>query len=216
LFTLHTARRVRLDVAPFVVLYVLGFGAYLFASPSLSRAANVATPIVAGLHVLTFLSCHWSLPLRCALQLRRVRRIVDATLVRARAPGSGRSELCELERRPALPPLLAAAAVAAAAAEEVVRFEHRKRTYVFEPAASAAAASSSDRHNDDSAHFRELTMPVSLPLSHYLSSLKGLRGESLVRASYKYGDNSFGIPARSFGSLFVEHALAPFFVFQAR
>jgi cation-transporting ATPase 13A1 len=205
-FTLLARRTVRLDIVPFAILYVIGFGAYLLGSPKVAAAANIATPICAGLHIITFLSCHWWLSTRCALQLKRVHRVADATLVRTH-PVVGRSELCTLEVRPAAAPAAAAAKTSGTEAADEVRFDFRKRVYMFTPGATPAA--------DEATCFRELTMPVGLSLSHYLASARGLRGESLAQAEYKYGGNSFAIPARTFGSLFVEHALAPFFVFQA-
>ena len=81
--TLHRPRGMRLDVLPFGIGYAMGFGAYMTA-PSLEFAANVATPILVAVHLITFLVCHWSLSLRCALQLKRVVRAADATLARAR------------------------------------------------------------------------------------------------------------------------------------
>ena len=57
-------------------------------------------------------------------------------------------------------------------------------------------------------------MPTDFSLAHYLAAARGLRGEVLATAADRFGPNSFAIPARTFGSLFVEHALAPFFVFQ--
>ena len=55
--------------------------------------------------------------MRCALQLRTVRRAAEATLVRAQPP-AGRSELCALERRPAFAAAGAGDAAAAGAKEQ--------------------------------------------------------------------------------------------------
>ena len=93
-----------------------------------------------------------------------------------------------------------------AASDEEVRFEYRKRTYIHAPPSSPV--------DDEATTFGELTMPVGLPISTYLKASSGLRGEALEAARHRYGANSFAIPGRTFGSLFVEHALAPFFVFQ--
>jgi cation-transporting ATPase 13A1 len=194
-FTLHRPRGVRLDILPFGIGYAMGFGAYMTV-PSLEFAANVGTPILVAAHLVTFLVCHWSLSVRCALQLKRVVRATDATLARARS-GNGRSELCPLQCRST-----------DAHGKVEVRFEFRKRTYILEASSSASQGSANDADR-----FRELSMPYDRPLSEYCNG-RGLRGEQLTAAAEKFGDNSFAIPGRSFGELFVEHALAPFFVFQ--
>ena len=89
------------------------------------------------------------------------------------------------------------------------RFEHRKRAFIFHPASASAPAAT-----DDSTLFAELTLPIDLPISHYLGGSKGLRSEALRAAEHKHGSNAFAIPAHSFRELLLEHALAPFFVFQ--
>ena len=173
---LFRPRAVRLDVAPFVVLYAVGFGSYLLLPPSAAALANVFTPAVAACHLLAFLGCHWSLPLRLSLQWIRVKRVAEATAVRVRAPSTNRSELCLLHRR---------AAWGAPGTEET-SFEHRKHTYAFTPAKGGGG-------DDDADGFSELTMPLGLPLSHYIGGARGLRGESLLAAEHKYGRNHFAI-----------------------
>ena len=177
---LFRPRTVRLDVAPFVVLYAAGFGSYLLLAPRAAALANALTPAIATCHLLAFLGCHWSLPLRLRLQWRRVRRVAEATAVRVRAPSTNRSELCLLRRR---------AAWGAPEAEET-SFEHRKRTYVFTPAGGGGGGGGDD---DEAEGFGELTMPLGLPLSHYLGGARGLRGEALRAAEHKYGRNHFAI-----------------------
>ena len=200
--TLYKPRSIRLDVAPFVLLYPTLFSVYLFAyAPSTVLYANFAVPAVVACHLLTFLATHWSLPMRCLLQFRRVKTVADAQYVRVRpsaSSGGGRSELCTLEKREAFN--------TAAADEEEVRFEHRKRTYLFSPPKTAVT--------DEASCFGELVMPLNLPITYYLNGAKGLRGEALSHATHKYGRNAFAIPPHSFGGLLLEHALAPFFVFQ--
>ena len=43
-FALYRPRAVRVDVAPFVVLYVVGFAAYFLLPPNLIFAANLFVP----------------------------------------------------------------------------------------------------------------------------------------------------------------------------
>ena len=181
--TLYKPRSIRLDVAPFVVLYPTLFSVYLFAyAPSTVLYANFAVPAVVACHLLTFLATHWSLPMRCLLQFRRVKTVADAQYVRVRpsaSSGGGRPELCTLEKREAFN--------TAAADEEEVRFEHRKRTYLFSPPKTAVS--------DEASCFGELVMPLNLPITYYLNGAKGLRGEALSHATHKYGAQRLRDPA---------------------
>ena len=202
-FALYRPRALRFDVLPFVVLYAIGSATYLLASPPMAHNANILVPAVVACHFLTFLVCHWSLPMRCAMQLTRVRRVAEATLVRVNT--AGRSEMCMLQNREAW----------GCPGVEETRFEHRKRTYIWRPAAEGAGTAFGSRATiDEATGFAELIMPIDLPISHYLSGGRGLRGEALHKAVHDFGANHFAIPAHSFGALLLEHALAPFFVFQ--
>jgi cation-transporting ATPase 13A1 len=63
--------------------------------------------------------------------------------------------------------------------------------------------------------FARLPYPSSSrpPISMF-SSPKGLLSSQLSKLTVLYGKNEFDIPIPSFAELFVEHATAPFFVFQ--
>jgi cation-transporting ATPase 13A1 len=190
---LYRPRAVRIDAAPFVALYALGFSGYLLLTPKLAGVANVVVPAFVACHILTFLGCYWSLPMRCALQYRRVWRVADATLVRVHLADGGRSDMCALQH-------------GGAPGVEETRFEHRKLTFIFAPGADKSVA-------DEASCFVESTVCLSKPLSQYVGA-RGLRGEALAAAAQKYAPNAFAIPPLSFGALLVEHSLAPFFVFQ--
>ena len=79
--TLYRPRQpvLRLDVAPFACGYALCLAVF-FAVPSLEVSANVAMPLLVCVHLLVFLVSHWSLSIKCVLQLQRVRTVADATL----------------------------------------------------------------------------------------------------------------------------------------
>ena len=63
--------------------------------------------------------------------------------------------------------------------------------------------------------FARLPYPCSSrPLVSTFSSPHGLLSSQLSRLTMLYGKNEFNIPIPSFSELFIEHATAPFFVFQ--
>ncbi|KNC47416.1 endoplasmic reticulum Ca-transporting P-type ATPase [Thecamonas trahens ATCC 50062] len=57
-------------------------------------------------------------------------------------------------------------------------------------------------------------LPIGKPREFYAAA-RGLESpESLAAAHEMYGGNSFDVPSRTFKDMYIEHALAPFFVFQ--
>lgn len=62
-------------------------------------------------------------------------------------------------------------------------------------------------------YFRPLDFPVHDSMGTYLRS-SGVTSELASAALAKYGKNVFDIPLPPFMDLFIEHAMAPFFVFQ--
>ena len=70
-------------------------------------------------------------------------------------------------------------------------------------------------HTVDPITFGLLSYPSSThpPLANYHRPV-GLKASVLPALQSMYGKNEFNIPIPSFGTLFTEHATAPFFVFQ--
>jgi len=183
----------RLDVAPFALAYIIAFGAYALV-PDLEEVAVIATPCVVLLHVLAFLTTHWSVSVLCATRLSP-RSPASASLVCAVAK-SGARTLCAVEREEAEAP--------PAESTPHLFFVYHKRKYLVEPAAAGGSA----------AICRKLRMPSDEPFAIYLSAT-GLQMAPAVREAHaRYGDNDFSIPRPAFSELLQEHALAPFFVFQ--
>lgn len=61
--------------------------------------------------------------------------------------------------------------------------------------------------------FQRLRFDINEPMTHYLKST-GLSSEEVSQKRRTYGENTYDIPLPTFGELFQEHAVAPFFVFQ--
>ncbi|CAM9445897.1 unnamed protein product [Discosporangium mesarthrocarpum] len=64
--------------------------------------------------------------------------------------------------------------------------------------------------------FRRLDYPVQGSFRSYLASGGVRDADALSRSRECWGANVLDIPMPSFGELFTEHAVAPFFVFQVR
>ena len=194
----------RLYAGPFAALYLLLAYAYFLRYDQWVKSEEWTFVFVAGLlamHALSFLATKWSV---------RIRAGVDASVTsldRADAvlllphPHRGDGGIVPLERAGKTPEY---------------SFVYQADRYVLvRPNAHADVAdvySSADVHV---ATFRRLPYPADahLPLERFQKS-RGLSGAALENARRIYGENRLHIPQPTFGELFAEHAVAPFFVFQ--
>ncbi|XP_078737550.1 endoplasmic reticulum transmembrane helix translocase isoform X2 [Lampetra fluviatilis] len=158
--------------------------------------AGAATVLV---HVLTALSCHWSVHVRCALTCRKEEDPKKATWVKVvPTPNNGFAELV---------PLLHSSGgdgggdgeVVVEQEEESVAFEFQKTKYVYD--------------GREKRCFQPVVFPVALALSVYQSA-RGFQEEEAVAAERTYGRNKAEMVVPEFMELFMERATAPFFVFQ--
>jgi len=78
-------------------------------------------------------------------------------------------------------------------------FTYQKRTYTF---------------NSKKGVFSKPENPTSHPFQYYLSRVRGLSLPEVEAARQSHGLNIFDIPLPTFGELYKEQAMAPFFVFQ--
>lgn len=162
---------------------------------NVSEAVSFTAICFAILQGLVQLSCFWSARVRGALRYYRLGSplAADAVAVLATPPAlEGAAELCPLEALTHNPFCTLGEA-------RVPCFHLQRLLYVYVSL-------------DDA--WRRVPQPVGLTVAEYLSS-SGLQTSSSVdRAVAVYGRNEYAMPVVSFGELYVEHALAPFAVFQ--
>lgn len=138
------------------------------------------------LHVALFLATQWSVKARCFVRFRRESHVDHATHVRV-VPLPGASH----KNYPSLLLLLVRQG-------PETSFYYQKKKFVY---------------NKSTSQFERLRFNVSLSLEHYVRSV-GLSAQELPDTARRYGANVYDIPLPTFGELFQEHAVAPFFVFQ--
>lgn len=68
-------------------------------------------------------------------------------------------------------------------------------------------------YSEEHGTFQRLQFDIQSPLSKYLAST-GLAAPEIAEQRRTFGENVYDIPLPTFGELFQEHAVAPFFVFQ--
>ncbi|KAL1689551.1 hypothetical protein GGG16DRAFT_114916 [Schizophyllum commune] len=136
-------------------------------------------------HALSFLFTKWSAAARAWITTRRARSVEEADCIRI-IPKQHRGH------------------------GDIVPLEKKNGTYTFNYQRDTYTALSTSPLT-----FGRLPYPSSAhpPLSTFLTP-KGLKEQDVPGLMTLYGGNDFDIPIPTFSELFVEHATAPFFVFQ--
>ncbi|CAM9782569.1 unnamed protein product, partial [Choristocarpus tenellus] len=222
----------RLDVVPFALLYALvytqasswtGDGVAIWSRVwgREKLALLLALPMVILAQLLVFLFTRWSVRFKCFVAYRRVTSVDHATVVRVvPAPHCGSEELVQLQRRTPdaerseLERLKMGRESTSGAIEAAgQRFALPEVWFIFQQTKFV--------HGDMEAMggggekgFRRLDYPVQGSFRAYLASEGTKNIGALARARERWGENILDIPMPAFSELFVEHALAPFFMFQ--
>ncbi|QPG76660.1 hypothetical protein FOA43_004052 [Brettanomyces nanus] len=175
-------------VLPFIFIYPLYSDLYLLHYDDYFGGKEwtfIFTLGLVSLHCLIWLLPRWSLNISSRFNYSSCSSLKDASYIFVVAkPNFGISEICTIDR-----------------IIDQVSFKYQKRKFIW-----------SDKLN-------KFTPPNFFvdDKSLTIGDLKGRRGlgsNELESLSKKYGKNLFDIPVPTFWELFVEHALAPFFVFQ--
>ena len=177
----------------------------------------IALPLLVIAHGLILLSAYWSLSLLVFLRYSKrpnddVRRAPFIRLIPQEHCG-----------QPAIAPLQHAIIDG----HDTLYFTFQKTKYIYYQQDNDEEHNSNNTHNGhnmnnkmattsslSSGYFAPLHFPIALPLKTYLQST-GISSDKLISLNIdKYGQNIFDIPLPPFMELFMEHAMAPFFVFQ--
>jgi cation-transporting ATPase 13A1 len=219
----------RLDVGPWLLVHAVLL--FLWASgrsegPYSFVHALACFFAVLG-HSLTALAQHWSIAAWRNIAFSEVSTLAGATHVYVRAPAGalgrppgakGTSAVVPLERvaaAPAPPPVTAAVASLTGSVTSSLlslptfRFSWQSLAYELRTEGAARTWSSTPV---------AAALPAALSLGAYADWAAAGRGwsseDASMRASSRFGPNVLPVPIPSFWALFLEHATAPFFVFQ--
>ena len=145
----------------------------------------IYTLLLVSIHALIWLLPRWNLDMKVKFQYTTVNDLKSSTHILMKAkPSCGLSEICNIEKSPVQ-----------------VAFKYQKRKFLYNP--KTETFSPPKFFVDD----EELII-------ENLKAIRGLSSEKIPIIERHYGPNTFDIPVPTFLELFVEHMLAPFFVFQ--
>lgn len=145
----------------------------------------IYTLLLVSFHALIWLLPRWNLDLKVKFQYQEVDDLSKASHILMKAkPSFGMSEICLVERIPGQ-----------------ISFKYQKRKFIYSSTTKTFTPPKFFVDNE------KLTIGE-------LKSLRGLASAVVPEIEKHYGLNFFDIPIPTFIELFVEHMLAPFFVFQ--
>jgi len=195
----------RLDVVPFATAYVVLFAALPMLDAQEHPQAFAATltllPAVLMLHLLLFLLSQSSVRLKSVVGNVAVADVASADLCMVHAAANvGKDRVVALHKAARRSTATVCVVVAGTAYQvPAVTFEFQKVPY---------------RYDADKNTFVRLEYPNVAALADMLESA-GHRSQEDVRwGLQKWGLNEFDIPIPSFLDLYLEHLVAPFFLFQ--
>ncbi|WFD28830.1 putative cation-transporting ATPase 1 [Malassezia nana] len=208
--TLHRKRPVQYHVyaLPFLSLYPVLYYAYHVKYDEWLRSEEwtfLYTVLLLSLHALSYLVTHWDVRAKALITTTSVSAIDMADCVRVLPhPHKGDGEMLPLTR------------VVRQGERDEYSFVYQADKYVLAfPDSKAPTTSITASPDIRERTFRRVLYPADarMPLSD-LQTSRGLTGAALVRAQRIYGGNVLHIPVPQFLDLFIQHAVAPFFVFQ--
>ncbi|KPV77055.1 uncharacterized protein RHOBADRAFT_48125 [Rhodotorula graminis WP1] len=184
----------RCYVLPWLVAYPLAYHAFFNEYDQWIKSIEwtfLLSIVLFGGHALSFLFTRWSISFRSRGEASRTNHLDSAHMVMVLPKlHRGKPGFCTLEhtKRPGQ--------------HDLIFFSYQRDKYQFDPATQ---------------RFTRIAYPCdSAPaLSTFHAASGGLKtAADIETARANYGKNHFDIPVPTFGELFAEHAVAPFFVFQ--
>lgn len=165
----------------------------------------VYTVALVASHALSYLVTHWDVRAEAWITAARVSDVDAADCVRILPLAhKGEGAMLALQR------------VRRQGEQDEYSFVYQADKYVLAfPDSKAPSTSVTTSPDIRERTFRRVLYPADahMPLQDVQQST-GLRGDALERAQRIYGGNVLDIPVPRFMDLFIEHAVAPFFVFQ--
>ncbi|KAG8757399.1 hypothetical protein FRC14_002103 [Serendipita sp. 396] len=182
---------------PFLSLYPLLAYAYYVRYDDWLKSEEwtflACTCLGAG-HALSFLVTKWSLGMKAFLTYRGAKSVHDASHIRlVAAPFRGKGEIVPITRRDT-------------SDKNSYTFKYQSDTYLYNAKDNSFAPISYP--SDSKPPLSTFNSP------HGASKTVGVSAGDVDKFITLYGKNEFDIPIPSFATLFGEHAVAPFFVFQ--
>lgn len=190
----------RYDVLPFLIVYSILFSCALSSKQHIMYFGLISLPISFSLHIVLFLLAQWSVKVRAKIGNKETSSIHTANSVHVTAAkNAGKDKLVNILRIQNLPDNRDITIAGKTFNISDERLEFQKVTYNFDK----------DKNN-----FVRLDYPSSGLLKDFLE-WRGHRSPYDVALSLmRWGINEFDIPIPNFLDLYLDHLVAPFFVFQ--
>ena len=164
------------------------------------QIALIGIPVLLTIQLLLFLLGQWSMNLKCNLGYSRVSNIGEARYAHIVASrNAGKDRIVPLLLRSATRSTNDIKIAGKTHSVQGIRFEFQKIAYEYDP---------------DKNTFIKLEYPVSSHIKNYLKHGGYKNDDDYITSIMKWSYNIFDIPVPDFLELYIEHLVAPFFVFQ--
>ncbi len=202
----------RYDVLPFAIFYGLSFyGADQKDDELYKHYSNIAIPIILTIHLILFLLSQTSVGLKCRIGNVKVKDINDASMVYVKAAkNAGKDRIINLYHDPNINDSNDVSSSSANGSKYDIpicgtRFQIPSKFFEFQKIIYS--------WDSDKKIFKAIEYPTTGTIEELLKH-KGHNNRESLLAEQKWGLNEFDIPVPNFLDLYVEHLVAPFFVFQ--
>lgn len=202
----------RLDVLPFILTYVIA-SYFILQDGELKFPALIAFPIGLTAQLFVFLLAQSSVAFRCFIGKTRVTDIKEAVDIHVRAAkNAGKDRLVNLlKMNNSSVPLVGNTTTSKNAASGVkvlgVDYSLTNEIFFFQEVMYC--------YQTEEKTFKRLDYPTTFTTAESFLKWQGYdSNDNILKAYQRWGINEFNIPMPHFLDLYMEHLVAPFFVFQ--
>jgi cation-transporting ATPase 13A1 len=191
----------RWDVFPFLLGYAcMFFCIFAEVDSQLKYSSLVGIPSLLSLHLIIFLFAQSSVKLRCFIGKSLVKDVSKATFALVKATkNAGKDRIVNVEHRVDHASVSEITVVANKYQISPIFFQFQEVTYQFNAVTNS---------------FGRIDYPVKTNTADTLKWVGFPSKEFTISAAKRWGFNEFNIPLPHFLDLYMEHLVAPFFVFQ--
>lgn len=190
----------RFDVLPFLFVYIISMVMVMSPIDQVKLAGLVVFPVGLAMHLLVFLYAQSSVKFRCFIGKKQVDDIKQATYAHVvAAKNAGEDRIVSIEHNQELSQSLYFKVLDQKYALSADTLTFQEVTYFY---------------HEHQSQFHRLDYPIQVTVDQCVKWAGHVTNESMVFSYNRWGPNDFNIPIPHFLDLYMEHLVAPFFVFQ--
>lgn len=190
----------RYDVLPFLFIYIISMVMIMSPIDQVKLTGLITFPLGLALHLLVFLYAQSSVKFRCLIGKKQVPDVKLANYAHiVAAKNAGKDRIVSIDHNVALTQSIHLKVMEQKYALSADSFSFQEVTYLYQ---------------ENKEQFQRLDYPIEIHVDQCTKWQGHMTNESMIFAYNRWGPNDFNIPIPHFLDLYMEHLVAPFFVFQ--